>query len=215
MVNPNADGEQRIKPRDRKDKIMTRDMAKANLVACGVENPTDEQITNYLNQVNGAVKVEKDRADRLKADAEKVTELQKQLDELNSKGLSDVEKANKATEAALSKVAELEKNIKTMQTQKQLAELGITGESAEKFFDANGNLDFAVLGQILSDTKSKAATEKEAELAGKAGNPNGSGSSGNDSGETKTEAETFAENYAKSVAANNKASNDALASYLK
>ena len=66
----------------------------------------------------------------------------------------------------MNKVAELEKNIKTMQTQKQLAELGITGESAEKIFDANGNLDFAVFGQILSDTKAKAAADKEAELAG-------------------------------------------------
>ena len=33
--------------------------------------------------------------------SEKVAELQKQLDEINSKGLSDVERANKATEDAL------------------------------------------------------------------------------------------------------------------
>ena len=194
---------------------MSRDEAKKQLLALGVSEVSEEAITNFLNTLNSAVKTEKERADRLSKDAEKVAELQKQLEEINLKGLSDVERANHETELANKKIAELEKNIKTMQTQKQLAELGITGESAEKFFDANGNLDFAVLGQILSDTKSKAATEKEAELAGKAGNPNGSGSSGNDGGETKTEAETFAENYAKRVAANNKASNDALASYLK
>ena len=37
---------------------MTREQAKANLVACGIEEPTEEQITNYLNQVNSAVKSE-------------------------------------------------------------------------------------------------------------------------------------------------------------
>ena len=193
---------------------MTREQAKANLAACGVENPTEEQITNYLNQVNGAVKNEKDRADRLKTEADKVSALQAQLDELNSKGLTEVEKANKATEAALAKVSELEKNIKTMQTQKQLAELGIVGESAEKFFDSNGNVDFAVLGQILSDTKAKSAAEKETELAGKAGNPNGNGDSGS-SGDEKTVAEKFASDYAKRIAENNKATSDAMASYLK
>ena len=194
---------------------MTREQCKAKLVAMGIAEPTEDQITAMLNTISGEVKVEKDRADRLSKDAEKVTELQKQLDELNSKGLTEVEKANKATEAALSKVAELEKNIKTMQTQKQLAELGITGESAEKIFDANGNLDFAVFGQILSDTKAKAAADKEAELAGKAGNPGEGGNGGNGGGDEKTVAETYAESYAKNVAASNKATNDALASYLK
>lgn len=193
---------------------MTREEARKNLVACGVAEPTEEQITNYLNQVNGAVKSERDRADKLKSEADKVTELQKQLDEINSKGLSDVEKANRETEVANKRIAELEKSIKTMQTQKQLAELGIVGESAEKFFDADGNVDFSVLGQILSDTKSKSAAEKEAELASKAGNPGGNGNSGQ-SGDEKTVAEKFAESYAKRISENNKATNDALASYLK
>lgn len=173
---------------------MTREEAKKNLIACGVTEPTDEQVTAYLNQVNGAVKSEKDRADKYKTEADKVAGLQAQLDEINSKGLSDVEKANKATEAALSKVAELEKNIKTMQTQKQLAELGITGETAEKFISADGTVDFSVLGQILSDTKANAAAAKEAELAGKAGNPGGQGGS-NGGNDEKTEGETFAQMF--------------------
>lgn len=174
---------------------MSRDQAKAALIALGIAEPDENQVTAYLNTINGAVKTEKDRADRLKAEADKVTELQKQLDELNSKGLSDVEKANKATEAALGKVAELEKSIKTMQIQKQLAELGIAGESAEKFFDADGNVDFSVLGQILSDTKSKAAADKEAELAGHAGNPGGNGTGNNGGGEEKSDGETFAQMF--------------------
>ena len=32
---------------------MTREQAKQNLIAIGVAEPTDEQVSNYLNQVNG------------------------------------------------------------------------------------------------------------------------------------------------------------------
>lgn len=151
---------------------MTREQAKANLIAIGIAEPTDEAITNYLNQVNGAVKVEKDRADKFKADADKVLSLQAQLEEINNKGLSDVEKANKAVESANKQVADLQKKIKSMENKNKLAEMGITGESAEKFFNSEtGEIDFTVLGQILSETKASAAAAKEAELAGKAINP--------------------------------------------
>lgn len=172
---------------------MTREQSKQFLTSLGIENVTEEMITNHLNQINSAIKSEKDRAEKFRTEAEKVTDLQKQLDEINSKGLSEVERANKATEDALKKVAELEKNIKTMQTQKQLAELGIVGESADKFFDSEGNVDFSVLGQILSDTKKNAATEKEKELAGNAGNPGGNG--GNGGGEEKSEGAIYAERF--------------------
>ena len=192
---------------------MTREQSKQFLTSLGIENVTEEMITNHLNQINSAIKSEKDRAEKFRTEAEKVTDLQKQLDEINSKGLSEVERANKATEDALKKVAELEKNIKTMQTQKQLAELGIVGESADKFFDSEGNVDFSVLGQILSDTKKNAATEKEKELAGNAGNPGGQG--GASSIPEKTDDVKVAESYAKRAVESNKATSDALASYLK
>lgn len=35
---------------------MTREQAKKNLIALGVAEPTDEQVTNYLNQHNGEVR---------------------------------------------------------------------------------------------------------------------------------------------------------------
>ena len=193
---------------------MTRETAKSLLVTLGIETPTDEQITNYLNQVNKEVKSEKDRADKYKGEADKVAELQKQLEELNSKGLSEVELANKATEKANAKIAELEKSLKTMTVQNKLSALGITGEEATKFFDENGELNFETLGQILTAREKAAAIAKEKELAGNAGNPGGNG--GNGGGEPqKTAAEIYAESYAKSVSENSKAANDALASYLK
>ena len=192
---------------------MTREQSKQFLSSLGIENVTEEMITNHLNQINNAIKSERDRAEKFRTEAEKVTDLQKQLEEINSQGLTEVEKANKETEKANLRIAELEKSIKTMQTQKQLAELGIVGESADKFFDSEGNVDFSVLGQILSETKKNAATAKEKELAGNAGNPGGQG--GASSTPEKTDAEKFAESYAKRVADSDKATTDALASYLK
>ena len=177
---------------------MTREEAKRNLITCGIAEPSEEQITNYLNQVNGAVKVEKDRADRLKGEADKVTDLQKQLDEINSKGLSDVEKANKETEKANAQIAELQKQIKVMNNKTKLAELGITGESADKLFNESGELDFAVLGQVLSDAKANAASAKEAEIASKSGNPGegGSGSKPENDSEGAKYAQMFNAQYA-------------------
>ena len=192
---------------------MTRETAKSLLVTLGIETPTDEQITNYLNQVNKEVKSEKDRADKYKGEADKVAELQKQLEELNSKGLSEVELANKATEKANAKIAELEKSLKTMTVQNKLSALGITGEEATKFFDENGELNFDTLGQILTAREKAAATAKEKELAGNAGNPGGQG--GGSTPPDKTDDVKFAEGYGKRIAESNKATNDALASYLK
>lgn len=191
--------------------MMTREMAKGVLVSLGIETPTDEQVTNYLNSVNKEIKTEKDRADKYKAESEKVGELQKQLEEINNKGLSDVEKANKATEQANAKIAELERSLKKMQTQKELAELNIVGEEAESLFAEDGSLNFQTLGQILTNREKAAATAKEKELAGNAGNPGGQG--GASSTPEKTDDVKVAESYAKRAVESNKATSDALASY--
>ena len=89
---------------------MTREQAKQNLIAIGVAEPTDEQVSNYLNQVNGETKKEKDRADGYKAKADTADDLQKQLDELQAGNLTELEKANKALDTANKQIAELQKN---------------------------------------------------------------------------------------------------------
>jgi len=159
---------------------MTREQAKSNLINLGIAEPTDEQITNYLNTVNGEAKKEKDRADRYKLDADKAAELQKQLDEIANNNLSEVEKANKATEDALSQVAALQKRIDRAEQLKSLAEKGITGEQAEKLISEDGKLDYDILGQIISDRETAAKAAKEQEIANNQGNPNGGASGGND-----------------------------------
>ena len=73
---------------------MTREQAKQNLISIGVEDPTDEQITNYLNQVNGETQKEKDKAAQYKEKADKADEYKAKIDELEAGNMTELEKAN-------------------------------------------------------------------------------------------------------------------------
>lgn len=158
---------------------MSREQARENLKSIGIEEPTDEQITAYLNTVHGESNKEKDKAqktiDTLKMQADKVSELQKQLDEINNANLSEVDKANKATETANNKIAELESQIEKMKLKASLAEKGIVGEDADKLFDTDGKLDIETLGKIISDREKAAASAKEKEILKDTPNPQGNG----------------------------------------
>lgn len=171
---------------------------------------TDEQISAILNMNHAELNKEKDKISKLKDSASKVEELQAELDRLNEDKLSDIEKANKATETANNKVAELEKQIKAMQTKANLAEKGITGEQAEKLIKEDGSLDFDILGQIISDREQAAATAKEQEIANAAGNPGG------DEGGTHDDELSSAEQIAKKLAESNAQSgnDDILSHYI-
>lgn len=173
---------------------MTRQQAKENLIAIGIAEPTDEQITNYLNQVNGESKKEKDKAEKYKADAEKAEELQKQLDDLNNQNLSEVEKANKERDDALNSVTTLQNQIKAMELKTKFAEKGIAGEQAEKLLQSlnDGNFDVDILGQIISEKETAAAQAKEKEIADKSTNPGGGSVGGKE--DTRTNAEKIASN---------------------
>ena len=155
---------------------MTREMAKGNLIKMGIEEPTDEQITNYLNQINGEVQKEKDKANQYKKDADKVAELTAKLKELEDANLDDVAKANKATEEANQKLADLQKEMTKMQNKAKLAEMGIGGEDAEKLIHDDGTLDFDTLSNIISNRENAAAVKKEQEIANQSTNPNGGAS---------------------------------------
>lgn len=162
---------------------MTREQAKKNLIAFGIDEPTEEQVTNYLNQIGAETKKEKDRADGYKANADKAAELQAELDRINEQNLSDIEKANKATETANNRVAELEKQVKSMQLRTGLAEQGIVGEQADKLIESlsGGSFDTALLGQIISDREKAAIAKQEKDDLNNTKNPDGgNGGSGKD-----------------------------------
>lgn len=72
---------------------MTREQAKQVLIGIGIEEPSDEQVTKYLDSVTGEVKKEKDKNTSIKEKADKAEALQKELDELKQQNMTDAEKA--------------------------------------------------------------------------------------------------------------------------
>lgn len=196
-----------------KGEKMTREQAKANLQAIGIEEPTAEQITNYLNQVNGETKKEKDRADKYKAGAELSEELQKKLEDIQTANLTEIEKANLLNEQANQKITTLENTIKTMELKTSLAENGIVGEDADSILTSlsNGTFNADVLGQIISKKTESAIAEKEKEWLEKTPNPKG-GSGGAD--DEKSSAEKFAEEIGSRLGNADKTAKEVVAKYL-
>lgn len=186
---------------------MNREQAKQNLIGFGIEEPTEKQISDYLDQVNGESKRERERADRFKADAARVDELQKQLDEAAQANMTDAQKQQDALDKANQKIADLEKDIARTKLLGSLAAKGIVGEDAEKLVSDDGKLDVEVLGKILSDRETSAAVAKEKELLARTPNPDGGAEGGADG---KTDAERLIEK----ILPNNKQNNTILSKYL-
>ena len=189
---------------------MTRKEAEQNLIGFGIAEPTDEQITNYLNQIGAETKSYKDKLASVGGKDDRIAELEKELEKLNKQNMSDLELANAERDKALSSVANLEKQIEQMITKTELAKLGITGDVADTLVSGNGKLDFATLGQIISDREKNAVSEYEKKAL--ENTPNPSGSKGKDEPQ-KTEAEQIAENLGKSASATSKDSEAIIASY--
>ena len=189
---------------------MTREQAKQNLIGFGIEEPTDEQITNYLNQIGAETKGYKEKLASAGDKDTRIAELEKELEKINKQNMSDIELANAERDKALSSVANLEKQIENMITKTELAKLGITGELADTLVSGNGKLDFAALGQIISDREKNAISEYEKKAL--ENTPNPSGNKGKDEPQ-KTEAERIAESLGKSASATNKDSEAIIASY--
>lgn len=194
---------------------MTRNEAEQYLKGLGIEEPSKENIDSLLNTINGAVSKEKDSSKYYKSEADKsaerLLELQSQLDAINEANLSDIEKANKATNDALDKVALLEKQIQTLNLKNSLADKGITGDNADKLIESitTGSFDVEVLGNIIASASETAVQNKVNELATNAGSPNaGTTSQGSDL--------SLAEQMVSKMQGsnNNDSGNDVLANYL-
>ena len=189
---------------------MTREQAKQNLISIGVAEPTDEQISSYLNQVNGETQKEKDKANQYKAKAEKADELQTQLDEIEAGNLTEVEKVNKDLEAANNLIAKLQKdNAVRDQREAAMTNFKITAEQAKAVVKDDGSLDYTELGKIMSEKETAAAQAKEQEIAKHQDIPGGGSNKGG--ADNKTNAEKIAE----SLISNAPKNNDVLSHYIQ
>lgn len=188
---------------------MTREQAKKKLIDLGVAEPTEEQVTKYLDGVSAETKSEKEKAEKLKAEndrlkevAGKAEELQGKIDEIEQGKLSEVEKITKEYEKANSRIAELERNIAIRDQKATIAEkFKVTAEQVNQIVKEDGSLDYDILGQIISEKESAAALAKEQEIANAAANPNGTNGSGGD-GNEKSSAVKLVEKHFNKQAAN-------------
>ena len=175
---------------------------------------TDEQITNLLNQNNSEVAKEKNKVNQYKDKANSADELQKRLDELEAGQLTEVEKANKALEAANEQIAKLQKdNAIRDQREAAMTNFKITADQAKSVVKDDGSLDYESLGKIISEKETASAKAKEEEIANSSTNPGGGSATGGN-GDDKTEAEKVAESIGKSLAGVNESAKSIVESYM-
>lgn len=194
---------------------MTREQAKQVLIGMGIEEPSDEQVTKYLDSVTGEVKKEKDKNTSLKEKADKADALEKELEELKQQNMTDAEKAElerqKEKVANEKRISDLEAALANSQKEALtgkitsiFASAGMKGDAyagAIKAFSVLPAEDALKEAQSFVDgisTENKTALETakaawEKEALEKTPNPGGSASGGKK--EEKSAAAEFAKNY--------------------
>ena len=188
---------------------MTRAEAKKMLISFGIEDPTDQQVTNYLDSVSGEVQKEKTRADGLKEKADKADELQKQLDEIERQNMSELEKEKKRADEAEALAAERAVALTMAKVTSVFAEAGMVGDTykgAIKAFSAMAEEDAikeatAFVNGISESKKAALETAKsewEAEKLKITPNPGG-GADPNKKDEEESDAAKYAREYSEKM----------------
>ena len=185
---------------------MTRADAKQNLVALGIEEPTEAQVTNYLNQFHNnepqpqpqpqptpAPQTQPSPTPTEPDDSDEITTLKEQLANLQSENI--------------------QKDIKAY-----AAEKGLAGEQAAKILAGfKDNLELAKaaidsMSEIITERETAAAESKEKEIADNSMNPGGGSADGG--GKEKSEAEKVAETIGKDLAGINETAKATVESYM-
>lgn len=156
---------------------MKREEVKAKLISWGIAEPTEEQVSDYLAQISKEIKSSEERATHFKAEADKVKDLMKELDELKGQNMTEVEKLKKELDDTTARLSQSEKTVKDMQMKAALAEIGITGNDTEELF-VNGELNTTKLGEILSQREKNAVAVYQKEALNNTPSPDG-GQGGN------------------------------------
>ena len=158
---------------------MTREEAKQNLIVLGIAEPTDEQVTSYLNQFHNQPKPNPTPAPTpTPTPAPAPTPQPNPTPEPTPGSGEDIE-------ALRNQIAELQRENVQKDIRAYAAEKGLTGEQAEKvlagFKDDLESAKAAIdsMSEIISARETSAAQAKEKEILDKSTNPGGgSGGSG-------------------------------------
>lgn len=155
-----------------KEKMLKREEVRQKFVSWGVEDPTDDQINDYLAQISKEIKGSEEKAAHYKNEASRVQELTKELDELKGQNMTEVEKLQRELEDATKRLSLSEKTVKDMQMKAALAEIGITGNDSEELF-TDGELNTVKLGEILSNREKNAVAAYQKESLNSTPSPQG------------------------------------------
>ena len=199
---------------------MTREQAKQVLIGMGIEEPSDEQVTKYLDSVTGEVKKEKDKNTSLKEKADKAEALEKELEELKQQNMTDAEKLEaerkKEKEAVDKELADLkaalaESNRKALTSEitSAFANVGLSTEAYASAIKAFASMPTEKSEDVMKEVQTfvngiseanktaladaKVAWEKEALEK----TPNPGGGAGSKSKEEESEAAKYAREYSK------------------
>lgn len=163
---------------------------------------SDEAVTELLNKTNSEVAREKGKADKykadmekLKSDAEEVEGLRAKVEELENEKLTEEERQQKAKEAVENELsekmvaiekdnAELRAQLNSERIRAYAGSKSLNGEHIDNILKSfGGDYDSAVtaidsMAQLISDREAAAATARELEIAKASGNPSGQGAGG-------------------------------------
>ena len=207
---------------------MTREQAKQVLIGMGIEEPSDEQVSKYLDSVTGEVKKEKDKNASLQEKANKAADLEKELEELKQQNMTDAEKAElerqKEKAANEKRISDLESALATSQREALtgkitsiFANAGMQGDAYAGAIKAFSNMNkedalkeaqtfvdgISEVNKTTLDT-AKAAWEKEI----LENTPNPGGGAGDSNETKKSDASEYAKSYSARMNQEAKAADD-------
>lgn len=180
---------------------MTREEARQNLVALGIEEPTDAQVTNYLNQFHS------NRNQNPPVPNPNPPTPSPNPPQPNPGNDDDLEGLRQ-------QIADLKRENARKDIEAYAVSKGLAGDQVKNVLNAFGeNVDVAKqaidsISQIISDNRTAAANEREKMLANAASNPGG-GNPGSGADEKST-----AEKIVTKMYGGKKQSNDILSHYV-
>lgn len=208
--------------------MITREQAKKKLIELGVEQPTEEQITKYLNSIVGEVQKAEKKAEEDKAELERLKAIEEELEAEKEKNLTAEEKAKKAEEtvqkaleSARLKEVEFAKRVSRLSVEKIFAEAGLTEDEYSGFIDGivleDEEQSKKLATNLVNTFNTKLTGQKEAMQAEfdkklLENTPNPSGGSGGTGGQSK--AAELAVKLAKANTASTSGDNAIISHYI-
>lgn len=165
---------------------------------------TEDQIKALLNQHHEELSAEKAKNKASDDNEATIKELRKQIEEMQNKDLSDVEKMQKQIDELTKANQTANSTIRNMEMKADLLGKGISAEDADKFIEGMKAEKFDA-GILESMIKNAVAEKEKADMKN---TPNLGGTSG---GEKKSDAEKFVEGL---YSSENKPQ-DILSNYIK